>query len=343
MRWQNIESLKKEAAQSAVHGAVFAQLTAKTEKSTKQGKPYLELAFADCSAQFSLKIWDNSPLYSHCSGMELTSNWELSALWQVSAYGIEAADLNMRPLAEGEIAELLAGDAALIERQEADWAQIREFVASMADPRLRALCEALFQHFGARLRRCAAARGYHHVRRGGLVEHTAGMMRAAHALCPLYPELNRDLLLAGALFHDSGKMWENNYQENSFQMPFTLVGELLGHIPMGIELINKLWTLVFTPENKELWQQLSPANDEVRLHLLHLVAAHHGEIQFGSPVVPKTPEAAILHYIDNMDAKIEMFRCGYAESAQLAPQVQQKRMPLPGNLVSPLTHFPTPS
>ena len=77
----------------------------------------------------------------------------------------------------------------------------------------------------------------------------------------------------------------------------------------------------------------------MRLHLLHLLASHHGELQFGSPVVPKTPEAWALHYVDNLDAKLEMISAGYATSKHLAARVQEKVWPLPGNLVTPLGHF----
>jgi 3'-5' exoribonuclease len=93
--------------------------------------------------------------------------------------------------------------------------------------------------------------------------------------------------------------------------------------------------MVESPE-ADSWQDLVPATDDVRLHLLHLIASHHGEVAFGSPVVPKTPEAIILHHVDNIDAKLEMFAHGYATSAPLATNIFERRRPLPGNLVRPL-------
>ncbi|MEI8341742.1 MAG: HD domain-containing protein, partial [Verrucomicrobiota bacterium] len=191
--------------------------------------------------------------------------------------------------------------------------------------------------WGDRFRRSAAARNYHHARRGGLVEHTAQMMRAAEAIAAVYPRLNRDLLISGTLFHDCGKLWENVLPENGFNMPYSETGEMLGHISIGIELVNSLWRkLDFTP-----WAGLEPSSEDVRLHLLHLIAAHHGEKQFGSPVDPKTPEAFALHHIDNLDAKMEMLSAGYETAQQLAPGIFERVRPLPGNFVQPLAKFET--
>ncbi len=336
MLWNSIADLKKEAEQSAVHGAVWAQLTQKVDKVTKTGKPYLDLSFADTSSTFSLKIWDNADCYHSCNQLEKGASVELTASWQLGSYGMEAAQLHMRPLSEQEEQTLLAGAPELMEKQQRDWADIQRLVMGITDPRLQYLCRALLDTFEDRFRRCAAARNFHHARRGGLVEHVSAIMRAGKALCSVYPEVNEDLLMAGILFHDCGKMWENQYEEAGFSMPHSEVAELLGHIPIGIEMINKLWNFLLTPERRQEWSQLEPASDRVRLHLIHLVAAHHGELEYGSPVVPKTPEAMLLHYLDNIDAKLEMFRDAYANSPELAPRVHQRRAPLNGNEVTPL-------
>jgi 3'-5' exoribonuclease len=113
----------------------------------------------------------------------------------------------------------------------------------------------------------------------------------------------------------------------------------LGHITIGIEVVNALWRKLSTTDHASAWAELRPASEDVRLHLLHLLAAHHGELQFGSPVPPKTPEAWILHYVDNLDAKLEMLANGYASSKSLAPRIQERVWPLPGHLVAPLPSF----
>ena len=112
----------------------------------------------------------------------------------------------------------------------------------------------------------------------------------------------------------------------------------MGHISIGLELVNSLWRKILT-ENGDGWKNLTPASEDVRLHLLHLIGAHHGEAQFGSPVSPKTPEAMALHYIDNLDARLEMFAAGYTTAKPLAARIFDRVRPLPANLVAPLEKF----
>jgi 3'-5' exoribonuclease len=210
---------------------------------------------------------------------------------------------------------------------------ILEKINSLADPRLRALTEAFLAEFGSRFRRAAAARRNHHAFRGGLLRHTAQMMRCADALCTAYPALNRDLLIAGVLVHDCGKLWEMCPPETSFEIPRDVRGELLGHISIGIEVVNALWRKL----PLENWKDLTPPSEDVRLHLLHLIAAHHGELQFGSPVEPKTPEAIALHFIDNLDARLEMIFASYQRLIEVAPGVFERTR---GLNVSPVRALP---
>ncbi len=339
MQYDSISHLQTEIADAPGFGTVFAHLARKSTKTTKNGRPYLEVNLADVAGNITLKIWDNSDAYSTFLGLQEEANIAVTATWQTSEYGIEAAHLDVRPLSPEEEHIMMSGGAELALRQEEDWDCICDLVDSLQDPRLGQLCRAMLENFESRFRRAGAARSVHHARRGGLVEHTAGVMRCAAAMCTAYPTLNRDLLLAGALFHDCGKMWENAYPEHGLAMPYADTGELLGHISLGIEVINKLWTRLLTDERKASWEALEPPTDHVRLHLLHLVASHHGSLEFGSPVVPKTPEAIALNHADNLDAKLEMMRLGYETGSSLAPHIRQGKRPLPGNLVTPLPAF----
>ena len=336
MTYTSIKALCTQAAIEATQASVLAQLTQSKLKTTKQGKPFLELSFTDSSGSIKLNIWDNDPNYEALAELPPESCLCLSATWLQNEYGMNAHYLKARSLEESEREQLFCADEQLRAKQEKDWSIILSSIESMSEPRLQALCRLLLAEQGDRYRRSAAARNYHHARRGGLVEHVSGMLRSIDGLCLAYPELHRDLLIAGAIFHDCGKMWENNYPETSFAMPYTEVGELLGHIPIGIEYINTLWARMSKSEEATQWAQLKPSNQEVKLHLLHLIASHHGEIAFGSPVVPKTPEAHILHFVENIDAKMEMMRDCYASSAQLGNKIFARRMPLNGNAVSPL-------
>ena len=339
MLFDSISGLRSAAAEGAVQGTVCAQLTQKLDKVTRTGKPYLELTFADATDSISLKVWDNAAWNAACRALQVGANLAVTADWQSSQYGMEAGQMDFRPLSADEESAMLCGGTELAERQAADWQCILDFIEGMKDPRLSALCRALTTTYEARFRRAAAARGMHHARRGGLVEHTAGVMRAAAAICSAYPQVNRDLVLAGALFHDCGKMWETGCPEQGFGVEYTEMGELMGHISVGIEVVNSLWKSVCTPEQRAEWKGLHPASEQVRLHLLHLIASHHGVLEFGSPVVPKTPEALVLHHADNIDAKMEMFRCAYETSVALSPTIREKKYGLGGNAVLPLAHF----
>jgi len=323
-----LQAMPPDTPSTAIVHAQFCQLL---EKIGRDQRPFYEATLADATGSAQFRIWSDAaelPLVRDCEPGEFV---QLEAEFRRHpTFGLEAKHWRLRPLTPDEREAVLHGPRS--EQQAADYATITELVDSMREPRLKAVCQAFLEEYGTRLKRTGAARNFHHARRGGLVEHVAQMMRDANAICGVRPYLNRDLLLAGVLFHDCGKVWENCYEEVGFTMPYHETAELMGHIAMGTELIGVLWRRVEQPE----WAQWQPSSEQVRRHLQHLVLSHHGELAFGSPVVPKTPEAVALHYVDNLDAKLEMFLKGYETSAQLAPRIQEKVRPLTGNLVAPL-------
>ena len=343
MELLTITRLKRAAVERRIDARVHGQIDSLTRKDTRDGKPFFEVVIADGEAKLTLRAWSDTPAFAFCESAHSGRFVEVSGEFANNAgFGLDAKRWNVRDLTAEEREALLAGSPELKEKQSADFAFLTASIAQIADPRLAALCALFLTDFGDRFRRAAAARNNHHARRGGLVEHVAQMMRGALAVASVYPALNRDLLTAGVLFHDCGKLWENQLPAEGFTMPYDERGELLGHITIGIELVNTLWRkLQQTPEWPG-WLPLEPASEDVRLHLLHLLASHHGELQFGSPVVPKTPEAWALHYVDNLDAKMEMMTAAYATSRPLAARIQERVWPLPGNLVHPLSHFPRP-
>ena len=337
----SIEDLKRSAASDNTHAAIRAQIDSVTEKQTREQKPYLEIVLRDLTSSFILRVWNEHPFYDAAQELQSESFVELEGDFSVNpAYGLEAKNWSIRYLTTAEQSELLAGPLELREKQELDYLAICKFVNSIRDPRLRTLCLLFLDEFGDRMRRTAAARNYHHARRGGLVEHVAQMMRAAEALAAVYERLNYDLLLAGILFHDSGKLWENCYSKQSFIMPYDVRGELVGHIPIGIEIVNRLWYKLKEMQDFPAWNAILPGSESVRLHLIHLVAAHHGERQYGSPIEPKTPEAITLHMIDNLDARLEMMFGAYQSGRRLHDDIVERVRPLTANLVEPLPSFP---
>jgi len=335
----NVAALKEQAGDSPQRFSVDVELQSRSERQTKSGKPYLVLTFADATGSFQLNAWSDAPLFEAAAGFGDGSVLRLDGDWSQNQFGLNAANLAWQRLDGDQLEGFYAGDPELAERQQRDFDEIRAKLDAIADPRLAGLCQRFLDEFGDRFRRAAAARRNHHARRGGLVEHVAQMMRAADAICGVYPRLNRDLMLAGVLFHDCGKLWENNYPEHGFAQQQSLVGEMLGHIPLGIELVNKLWHELLEAPESEGWLALDPPSERVRLHLLHLIAAHHGEYQFGSPTLPRSPEAFALHHIDNLDAKLEMIGDAYRQAPEIASGIYEKQFPLPANLVEPLPHF----
>jgi 3'-5' exoribonuclease len=339
-----IATLKRATLEGKIEGRLHVQIESLTRKETKDGKPYWELIAADAEAKLTLRAWSDGPAFAVCEQLTAGNFIEVAGEFGASAaFGVDARRWTARELEAAERDAVLGGSPELRERQAVDFAHIQTVASHLGDPRLRALAALFLEEYGERFRRAAAARGNHHARRGGLVEHVAQMMRSAVAITTAYPALNRDVLLAGVLFHDCGKIWENGLPPDGFTMPFDELGELLGHITIGIELVNRLWHRLLASETATSWKTLQPRNEDVRLHLLHLLASHHGELQFGSPVVPKTPEAWALHYVDNLDAKMEMMTMAYANSKPLAPRIRERAWPLPGNLVLPLPPFENPS
>src|SRR5438067_10192482 len=225
---------------SAVSARVHVQVESAAPRLTREQQPYCKLALADACDRMTLRVWSDHPAYKTCSALTNQDFIELTAEFSQSQYGLDARKCTVRPLNAQEKNELLQGPADLRAKQAADWQSIVETIDRLTDPRLRVLCDVFIKEWGERFRRAAAARKYHHARRGGLVEHTAQMMRVAKEIARVYPQLNVDLLTAGILFHDSGKLWENQFSETGFVMDYDELGELVGHISIGLEIVNSV-------------------------------------------------------------------------------------------------------
>ena len=335
METLSITALKSLAAANPGEYAVHAQVAASENRETRGGKPYFEVTLADSGGTIKIKVWQDSPGFSKAEALQ-EEDWVCAkGLWSFNDYGLDARDCELRSLQDEEIAEVLAGDETTRAKQAADYTYIESSCSELSDPRFKAVCELFLDKFADRFKRSGGARNLHHARRGGLVEHVAQMMRCSKAVCSVYGDLNQDLMIAGVLFHDCGKMWENSYPEKGFKMPYDFGAELMGHISFGVELANSLWKEAQTKAEAD-WKILDPPSDKARLHLMHLILSHHGTHEFGSPVLPKTPEAMTLHHIDNIDAKLEMFATGYREQEILSSGVQKRVWALQANIVQPL-------
>jgi 3'-5' exoribonuclease len=258
----------------------------------KNGKPYLTLKLMDRTGEVEGRIWDRVD--------EFSAQFERDDFIRVA--GKASLYLGKMQLVVQEVTRLddsavdLADFLPVATRPAAAMvADLQERVAGLADPHLRALLQAFLDDrtFLAAYSRAPAAKAMHHVYLGGLLEHSLAVASLADDICQRYPGLNRDLLVAGALLHDVGKIRELRYAR-SFE--YTDVGKLLGHIVIGVELIEeKLRTLPDFPM-------------ELAILLKHLLLSHHGQYEFGSPKRPKTLEAVILNFIDDLDSKINGVR-----------------------------------
>jgi 3'-5' exoribonuclease len=171
---------------------------------------------------------------------------------------------------------------------------IAELIKSVTDPHLAQLLMSFWDDdsFRHNFVRSPGARNIHHACLGGLLEHTLNVTYLAESCAKIYPELNRDLMISMAILHDIGKVKE---LEAGAEIIYTRQGLLVGHITIGIEMLNeKIAAIEGFPM-------------ELALRCKHILLSHHGELEFGSPSVPKTTEAIVMHFIDNLDAKTEIF------------------------------------
>lgn len=179
--------------------------------------------------------------------------------------------------------------------------ELAGIAATVVNPQVRALLSSLSGDtpLGRDFRQAPGALKVHHAYIGGLLEHTLSAVKLADALAEHYPQMNRDLLIAGTMLHDVGKTQEYLWQSRISQSD---EGLLLGHITQGVLMVNRLMDEIpgFDPQ----WRML----------LTHMIVSHHGKLEFGSPRVPMFPEAVALHYIEDMDAKLEIMASEIADT-----------------------------
>ena len=176
-----------------------------------------------------------------------------------------------------------------------------EIIGEIRNPHLSKLLELIFDHdFMAKFENSAAAVSFHHAYRGGLLEHTLSIARTCLFIAEHYPNINRDILLTGAVIHDVGKVYEYSTRHIIEQ---TDQGKLLGHIAIGYNLVS------------DRIDRMEGFPQDLKMHILHILLSHHGQLEYGSPQKPKTREAFIVFHLDNMDANIAGFEA-LSEEAQ---------------------------
>jgi 3'-5' exoribonuclease len=270
----------------------------KERRRTRGGKDYLDIILADRTGNLGAKIWSEAleqldPLFE--AGQFAGVAGKVDSYQDERQLTIERIKgTHLIPPEQLEASHFDPG--LLVPSSPLDplklWDEILHWVESEIDPpALRTLTLNLLQtHKEAWIIR-PAAKQYHHAYRGGLMEHTHRVVCLTRMTADIFPELNRGLLLAGAMLHDLGKIKEIEEgltAQNSFE------GQLLGHIVLGWEMVREAARTIGWDDPRLLTQ------------LEHIVLAHHGQLEFGSPVLPQTREALVVHFLDDLEGKLKM-------------------------------------
>jgi 3'-5' exoribonuclease len=264
---------------------------------TKGGKPYLDVELADRSGAIRGKVWEEA--LHKCSG-PLTACDYVAVIGVVEAFQgspqvtLDFIDTVARLRAKGRPLEDFDPDllipATPHDREEL-WKELLELVEADISSPLKELVLALLRQYQNPWLEWPGAEVYHHAYRGGLLEHTCAVARHARRALEVYPGLNPDLVLAGAILHDIGKIRELTGPP-CFQR--TAPGGLLGHIVLGWEMVREQARVLEFPD------------EQLLMALEHIIIAHHGAEEFGSPILPRTPEALLIYYLDEIDSKLHM-------------------------------------
>lgn len=265
-------------------------------KVAANGKPFLTGALSDKTGAMELKVWDYAgPLGSGDEGSVVkvrgtVGEYRGSAQFTAS---------RIRPAAESDPVDVSAlVPTAPIDRSAA-MEELRRWTASIEDEEYRAVAEEMLRAHGEALAAIPAAKSVHHAFLGGLLMHTANMMKIADFLAGMYPEtIDRSLLLTGTLLHDMAKEQEFVFSRLGLATDYSVAGQLLGHLVMGAR------------EAAETAAELGMAEEKSVL-LQHLILSHHGDPEFGAAVRPLCAEAELLSLIDAVDSRMEIYREAY--------------------------------
>ncbi len=275
-------------------------VVSKQVKPKKTGEPYLALTLGDRSGHIEAKMWDN--VEDTLDAFEQDDFIKVKGLLNKYKNRFQITIHKLRRLAESEVdfADYLPKTTKDIGEL---WQALAGFVATFQDPHLKALVEGFMAdpEIAEAYRSAPAAKSLHHAYIGGLLDHVVSLFRSCDLVCRNYPQINRDLLLTGAFLHDIGKIHELTYNRS---FSYTTRGQLLGHMVIELEMLHAKIA------------QVPDFPDELKTLVEHLIISHHGQYEFGSPKLPMFPEALMLHYLDDLDSKMESMRAHFERGAE---------------------------
>jgi len=258
----------------------------------KTGEHYLSLHLSDRTGEIDAKMWDNVAEVMHT--FERDDFIKVKGLVQVYQNRSQFTVHKLRRLDDDEVE--FADYFPCSDRDVNEmFAELQGIVSGVQDVHLRALLEAVLgdPEIAVKFKMAPAAKNIHHACRGGLLEHVLSLCSLSRATAAHYREIDLDLLIAGAVLHDLGKIDELSYARS---FSYSSEGQLLGHIVIGLRMVGKKFDALpdFPPKLRTLVE--------------HMIVSHHGELEFGSPKIPVFPEALLFHHLDNLDSKMEVMR-----------------------------------
>src|SRR5271165_4103821 len=276
-------------------------VASKQVKSKKNGELYLSIILADRSGQLQANMWDN--VADALDAFEQDDFVKVKGVihkyngrWHLTMHKV-------RKLAEQEIdySDYIPKTTKDIDQL---WRTLGEFVDGFDNPWLKALVKEFMsdEAITTAYKNAPAAKTLHHAFVGGLLDHVVSLFTVCDLAVRNYPQVNRDLLLTGAFLHDIGKIHELTYQRS---IAYTTSGQLLGHMIIELEMLH------------ERISRLPGFPDELKILIEHMVISHHGQYEFGSPKLPMFQEALMLHYLDDLDSKMESMRAQFQREAEL--------------------------
>jgi 3'-5' exoribonuclease len=301
---------------------VFVLLTAKEELTTRDGKPYFRVAFRDHAREVSFPIWNDSAWGADCKqGWQVGNYYKVRAVYRESNYGPQLELRKIRPVTEADEADGFSPNMCRPQTRFSMPDMFEELLGiareRIKDAPLRELVVHLLESNRTELLTLPAATHNHHAFVGGWLEHVLSVTRTAVMLAEKYddyypemkPRLNKDVATAGAILHDIGKLRE--IAENPTGAEYTASGNLIGHILQGRDILREA----------AAGRNIDP---DVLLRVEHVIVSHQRLPEWGSPKAPMTPEALIVHYADDLDAKYQMMAAAIAEDTTPGPMTSKK-------------------
>jgi len=284
---------KKQFVESLQEGDFVDDYFVAVRKDLRQqqnGGKFLGMVFKDRTGEIGGILWNNAAAIAQ----QFEVGDVVSVRGTITSYQdrLQVRVERVLPLRDGEYEH---ADLVFVPDDTATtFTQFRGLLDTVSNEWLKGLIAAFLEDQEFVQRFCAAAAGkrWHHAHRGGLLKHCYEMARLAVATCDIFNQLDRDVLLTAVLLHDIGKLDELTHE---LFVEYTTPGKLLGHLTIGAHAVEKkIAAIDGFPES-------------LRLQVLHCILAHHGTLENGSPVVPKTPEALVLFHLDNLGAQLDAF------------------------------------